>query len=421
VTIGASFSTQRSIKTPSLPSQSGSSQKALPAVRIDRNGKLVSMQLHKKRLVEELELPLRDLRIVDPHFPNQIQASFRLRPNIILFSIENIKIIIKHDELLVFSPFLPEVQEFIPALQQQIAILENSKVENKARFEHIVLETALHVVCGNLQRRVSALSPAVDAVLRGMTTQNRGLEVVQTQVDELLPLKNKLDELNKRINEIKRVITMLDDEDIEMMYLGPANVPSRLVGNDNSSDNHRDPLEALSTAASLSSPHVSTNLLPDDFGEAREFRGLAMGSESLNIKHERIAGGSSGTDSESPALNNETVETNLEILLENYLNEIEWISAEMDEILDEITNSEENLVLQLDIIRNRMLRFELLLSISSFVVGCGALVTGAFGMNLLSHLELRRNMFWSVSAGIIVGMVTIGAGGIRYARRQKLF
>ena len=50
-------------------------------------------------------------------------------------------------------------------------------------------------------------------------------------------------------------------------------------------------------------------------------------------------------------------------------------------------NTEEFVEIQLDLLRNRVLRFELLLSISTFAVGCGALVTGIFGMNLMSHYE----------------------------------
>ena len=52
-----------------------------------------------------------------------------------------------------------------------------------------------------------------------------------------------------------------------------------------------------------------------------------------------------------------------------------------------VQNTEEFVEIQLDLLRNRVLRFELLLSISTFAVGCGALVTGIFGMNLMSHYE----------------------------------
>jgi superfamily I DNA and RNA helicase len=66
----------------------------------------------------------------------------------------------------------------------------------------------------------------------------------------------------------------------------------------------------------------------------------------------------------------------LEMLFENYLNEVEWISAEIEEIVDEVTNTEENVVLLLDLLRNRILRFELVLSVATFVITCGALITG---------------------------------------------
>ena len=55
---------------------------------------------------------------------------------------------------------------------------------------------------------------------------------------------------------------------------------------------------------------------------------------------------------------------------------MEWISAEIEGIEAEVTNTEENVVLLLDMLRNRILRFELLLSVASFCVGIGALVTG---------------------------------------------
>ena len=35
----------------------------------------------------------------------------------ILFCIENIKVVVQHNEALIFSPYQPEVQEFVPALQ----------------------------------------------------------------------------------------------------------------------------------------------------------------------------------------------------------------------------------------------------------------------------------------------------------------
>ncbi len=50
----------------------------------------------------------------------------------------------------------------------------------------------------------------------------------------------------------------------------------------------------------------------------------------------------------------------------------------------------------------------MLLELSGLVVGIGAAVTGAFGMNLINHFEEHPSMFYQVSAGLIALMAAIG-------------
>eukprot|EP00957_Ditylum_brightwellii_P127208 9699449-Ditylum_brightwellii.AAC.1 len=61
----------------------------------------------------------------------------------------------------------------------------------------------------------------------------------------------------------------------------------------------------------------------------------------------------------------------------------------MDEMLhslrsvqSSVRNTEEVVEIELDLIRNRIMRYEMLLELSGLVVGVAAAVTGAFGMNL---------------------------------------
>ncbi len=70
-------------------------------------------------------------------------------------------------------------------------------------------------------KRVRALKPAVDSALAGLRAESRGLDAMQTQADELLPLKNKLDVLRKRVGEIRRAIMeiLANDEDMAMMQV----------------------------------------------------------------------------------------------------------------------------------------------------------------------------------------------------------
>ena len=95
--------------SPAVPAPFTSSQRSLAAIKVDPSGKVYTTQILKQQLANELGLPLRDLRIVDPSFPSQIQASFISRKKCILFCIENIKVVVQHNEALVFGPFQPEV------------------------------------------------------------------------------------------------------------------------------------------------------------------------------------------------------------------------------------------------------------------------------------------------------------------------
>lgn len=379
-------------------------QRPLAAVKIDAKGNSFLTQVLKQQLANELRLPLRDLRIIDPSYPSQIQATFLSRPGAILFSIENIKVVLKHDEALIFSPFQAEIQRFVPILLEQMQQLSTSESSldlegdngemrsrttlnslNRHRFELIVLETALNLVCNTLLNKVRALEPAVASALHDLRAESRGLDVIQTQADELLPLKNILDELKKRVKEIKRAISeVLDsDEDMTMMCL---------------TDTMEEPKEE----------EVPVGLS----GESDSLTGTPLSNRRRLSKRTM-------TSSIAPAPESNFM--SVEILFENYLHESEWIASELDDLIDEITNTEENVVLQLDLLRNRILRFELTLSISSFVATCGALATGLFGMNLLNHFETNKSMFYVITAFIAAVMASLFHSLKKYAKMQKLF
>ena len=98
---------------PPVPPPFTASQRSLSAIKVDPSGKVYTTQILKQQLANELGLPLRDLRIVDPSYPSQIQASFISRKKCILFCIENIKVVVQHHEALVFGPFQPEVFELL--------------------------------------------------------------------------------------------------------------------------------------------------------------------------------------------------------------------------------------------------------------------------------------------------------------------
>mmetsp|Transcript_4158 Transcript_4158/g.6353 ORF Transcript_4158/g.6353 Transcript_4158/m.6353 type:complete len:101 (-) Transcript_4158:28-330(-) len=78
-----------------------------------------------------------------------------------------------------------------------------------------------------------------------------------------------------------------------------------------------------------------------------------------------------------------------------------------------VRNTEEVVEIELDLLRNRIMRYEMLLELSGLVVGVAAAVTGAFGMNLVNRLEEHPTMFYNISGALIVVMAAMGYSILR--------
>lgn len=180
-TIGGARAGLENVNAGNFPTRSApSGMPVAQAIIVDRCGELSGCSIPMHELALDLKLPLRDLRLVDPSFPGQVQAGFSARPNVLLFALENIKVIVREDCAIVFGPDRPEVGEFVPALQAQLRSVCGT--ESALRFEHRVLETALSTVCGNLSRKVKGLAPAIATALHELQAESRGLDIIQTQV-----------------------------------------------------------------------------------------------------------------------------------------------------------------------------------------------------------------------------------------------
>jgi Mg2+ and Co2+ transporter CorA len=414
---------------------------SVEAVRINPSGQTQKVEILKQQLANELHLPLRDFRIVDPALPKQIKATFTARPNAILFCLETIKVVVQNNEALIFNPYINEVKEFTNFLQRQL--LQSNDPLKAGRFEHIVLEAALSIVCSNLFKKLRKLSPEISTILGNLHAHSRDLEVKETQVNDLLPLKNQMDELRKRVLEIKRAITEIlnADEDLQLMYLpspimvGPTplstptespQVPFRIFELMKQNETKDDALPIPDSMPHMMDKYdndinIQTDADHDRNGHHQHtMNGITFqisNPESINCSvcntrenEMDINGTTVGMMSakrimfSSKRNQSDPIDTiQLEMMFEAYLNDVAWMSAEIEEILDEITNTEESVELQLDLLRNRMLKFELQLSILSFIATVAAAVSGLFGMNLVSHLEENPYLFWIVASLLACG------------------
>ncbi|GFH51415.1 hypothetical protein CTEN210_07891 [Chaetoceros tenuissimus] len=111
----------------------------------------------------------------------------------------------------------------------------------------------------------------------------------------------------------------------------------------------------------------------------------------------------------------------VELLFEDYLLQMDEVLLSLRTVQNSVKNTEEVVEIELDLLRNRIMRYEMLLELSGLVVGVAAAVTGAFGMNLVNHVEEHPTMFLNVCGGLIVIMCLMGYGILRKLSTDNIF
>ncbi len=77
--------------------------------------------------------------------------------------------------------------------------------------------------------------------------------------------------------------------------------------------------------------------------------------------------------------------------------------------------------MNLDIVRNRMLQLDIQLSMATVALSIGGLVAAAFGMNLLTSLEMHPYAFETVALLLLLLPLAAFRAMRRYARKKNIF
>lgn len=110
----------------------------------------------------------------------------------------------------------------------------------------------------------------------------------------------------------------------------------------------------------------------------------------------------------------------IEDLLEAYLFRLEGLRVGYVEQRKILSQTSETVALLLDSARNDIMLVELIISILGLALGVGALLTGAFGMNLPSGLEAEpTRTFWLLFVGIILICSFTAIVGLLVTKRQR--
>ena len=117
-------------------------------------------------------------------------------------------------------------------------------------------------------------------------------------------------------------------------------------------------------------------------------------------------------------LSDRTIKENhesIEKVLYPFLIDCYSLQANVDELRGDIRNAEELIKLRLDIVRNRLLLANTIISLLGTNFACAAFLTGIFGMNLDNQ---GLNLFTIVSSTIVVFLLVMIAGSLFYLQKS---
>jgi len=110
-----------------------------------------------------------------------------------------------------------------------------------------------------------------------------------------------------------------------------------------------------------------------------------------------------------------------ESILENYLEQVENIAHRIDELDENIDDTQEILTLKMARLRNEIIRFDLWVSSLTAILGLLAVITGFYGMNIKNHLEQNAYAIYFLAGIMILLSFLSGMGILLYLKKKKIF
>ena len=335
-------------------------------------------QLTRRALLRDADLTPRDLRRIDPSLLQTNNTPALLVKDRTIMVNLGVRVIIRPDHALLFEPDTGSAQRFLAAV--------NSRHEAEAATDSFPAGT--HKPAGGKDAHDAAVaSTALDDDLdatpggAGGTPIPFELEMVEAALQETMSqLYAKLEFCEQRCRSVSAQLrSSINPAVLEELRLS------------------KQSLVALDSRAG-----AVRQVLLDTLDDDDDIADFTISSEA--------------TDPEEK----EDEEEEVENLIEYYLQQTETVHNAAEQLLENTRDLEESISVSLSSRRYEVSKLELTLSIATFAAALGALVTGIFGMNLRSCLEMSVTAFYLTCALIVAGIGGIFSAIMRFARRQKI-
>lgn len=421
-------------------------------VRINAQGNVNKLSMEKTKIATLLRVPLRDLRVLEPTTADSYSAAMLCRERAIVVNLEQVKILITHEEVIMTDSQRSTVTHFLPELTARLlrrkrlrermpksqsiplnlsAADLSSMMEGKTThqttssaktspeksisqataaeefpFEFIALEVALEMVCNSLEVEANKVEldskPALEALRKRVDNVN--LERVRRMKTRLVRVSGRVSKVRE---EIQRYLD--DDSDMRDMYLTrkakqeqemltreeSTDTPTGNASTQQRSTGGRPPLEHALSMSSGGGPVPRSPL------------GIPTTAEGVHPYFDHF-------DDDKDL-------QELEDLLETYFTHIDSTHRSLNGLNEYIDDLEDLIEIELDSQRNRLIQLELILTTATLCLTCFSVVVGIFGMNIKNNIENRHDMFLVV---VVVGTIaTLALLGLllRVCRHYRLF
>lgn len=370
--------------------------------RLDAFGNVEIIFVKKRDLLRVQALAPRDLRRLDPSLSaTKTSDTLVVKDDVMVINLGGVRSIVAADYALLFEPDSDLARLFLKTLTSRLKSVARSRVAFRTAesvrvfaggplssgseeadnthlipFELEVLEAALMVATGTLDQSLLRITERVSALLRVLPSN-----ITAEALEELRRVKQTLVELISKSDTLRELLEeVMDDED--------------------------DLQDLLLTRKKERSERARV------WKELREqLRGEKGEDEDV---------GDLLAEVEAEAELDEDALEEMEDVLEYYLQRCATAHNEAERLLAGARDLEESISVSLSSRRFAVNRLELTLSMASFAVAIGALISGIFGMNLRSTFEMSVRGFYFTTAFIIFGCLFLFWTVYRFTKRRGI-
>lgn len=427
-------------------------------VRINTQGNVNRLSMEKTRIAALLRVPLRDLRVLEPSTADSYSNAVLCRERAIVVNLEQIKVLITSEEVIMTDSQTSTVTHFLPELEARLLRRKrlrakvqssstlpfnlsaadlssmndltaagggasqgssqqqsgadggrggddasmpsesrsgtNANTVDEFPFEFVALEVALEMVCNSLEIEANKVELDAKPALEALRKR-----VDNVNLERVRRMKTRLVRITGRVSKVREEIQRYldDDSDMRDMYLtrkAHSEDASAPTGTRSRGDRQQLGASSPSNVAPPRSP---------------------LGVHGVHVQ------GDAAQHAFFDVLDDDKDLQELEDLLETYFTHIDSTYRSLNGLNEYIDDLEDLIEIELDSQRNQLIKLELILTTATLSLTCFSVVVGIFGMNIKNNIETDYSMFLVV---VILGTIaTIGLFLLllRVCRWYKLF